>query len=372
MVVAPLCEQTRIADQLGALLARVSACTERLCAIPLLLKRARQGILRYALSDDFIERIAEYGAEIAKTPLSAIAQIGTGSTPLRSNGGYYSPVGAPWITSAATAHDVVTNATEFVTPKAIAEHRLKLYPRGTLLVAMYGEGKTRGQVSELGIEATINQACAAVVVDEGKALRSYVKLALQANYLTMRDLAEGGNQPNLNLSKIRDFEIPLPPLPLQAKIVERAHGLLANIQALETRHSAAQSLGERLTPLLLEKAFKGELVQQDPSDEPASELLARIAAERDQVVAPTKARKPRAPRAPQEFHAMTKSRHDNDVMGQPYLARHLRRLGNPSSAEALFKVAELPVADFYKQLAWEMSQGHVKGQQELLGPADAA
>ena len=68
---------------------------------------------------------------------------------------------------------------------------------------MYGEGKTRGQVSELAIEATINQAMAAIVVDGKRANREFVKLHLQGNYLQMRSLSEGGNQPNLNLSKIK-------------------------------------------------------------------------------------------------------------------------------------------------------------------------
>ncbi len=52
--------------------------------------------------------------------------------------------------------------------------------------------------------------------------------------------------------------------------------------------------------------------------------------------------------------------------------RHLRRIGTPASAEALFKVAELPVADFYKQLAWEVAQGHVKDNQTTLEPGHAA
>lgn len=104
--------------------------------------------------------------------------------------------GPPWITSAATSHEMVNVAAEYVTQAAITAHRLKVYPVGTLLVAMYGEGKTRGQVTELGIPATINQACAAVVVDESKMLKAFVKLALQANYMEMCVLDEGGNQPN--------------------------------------------------------------------------------------------------------------------------------------------------------------------------------
>ena len=72
---------------------------------------------------------------------------------------------------------------------------------------------------------------------------------------------------------------------------------------------------------------------------------------------------------------MTKSRQDDDVKGKPYLAEHLRRLGEPATAEALFNAAELPVADFYKQLAWEVSEGHIqngKGSATLLEAGYAA
>ena len=240
---------------------------------------------------------------------------------------------------------------------------------------MYGEGKTRGQVAELGIEATINQACAAVVVDQTKALTAYVKFALQANYLAMRELAEGGNQPNLNLSKVKDFEIPLPPVKKQRRIVERVLALLNLATRIEQRQAAAGALAQRLTPLLLAKAFRGELVPQDTNDEPASSLLDRIAAQRISPTAKPKARQPRQPRAArarQETTAMTKTRQDSDVLGQPYLAQQLRHLGAPATAEALFEVAELPVADFYKQLAWEVAQGHVKDGTTLLEPRDAA
>jgi type I restriction enzyme S subunit len=272
----PRPEQTRIADQLDTLLARVQACNDRFDAIPALLKRFRQTVLGAALNGAFLNSAEVADAGLPKVSISAIAAVGTGSTPLRSNGQFFASSGTPWVTSSATSATVVTSAHEFVTPAAIAAHRLKLYPKGTLLVAMYGEGKTRGQVAELGIEATINQACAAVVVNESKAVRSYVKLALQANYLNMRELAEGGNQPNLNLSKVKEFEIPLPSLADQTEIVRRVEALFAMADRIEARCTAARAQAQRLTPLVLAKAFRGELVPQDPNDEPASELLARI------------------------------------------------------------------------------------------------
>lgn len=374
--VSPLNEQTRIADQLDTLVARVQACSDRIDSIPSLLKRFRQAVLESALYGGLLtDAESSAGGEIS-IPIASIATVGTGSTPLRSNGRFFASSGTPWVTSAATSNKLITQANEFVTQQAIEAHRLRLYPKGTLLVAMYGEGKTRGQVAELGIEATINQACAAVVVNETKALTAYVKLALQVNYLSMRELAEGGNQPNLNLSKVKDFQIPLPSLERQEQIVNEANALLSIADRIEARYKAARAYAQRLTPLLLAKAFRGELVPQDPKDEPASVLLERIAAQRAAIaVQPrrrqsTTGRKPA--RAPKENAAMTKSRQDDDVQGQPYLAKHLRLLGGSAPAEALFKASELPVADFYKQLAWEVAQGHLRDGKTVLELANAA
>jgi type I restriction enzyme S subunit len=378
--VAPWAEQTRIADQLDTLLASINACNDRLDAIPGLLKRLRQAVLETALSGDLTAEWRD-GAAITKEHwksklLGEIAEVGTGSTPLRSNGLYYADTGTPWITSAATGKPYVLTAQEFVTPVAVADHRLKVYPPGTLLIAMYGEGKTRGQVTELKIHATINQACAAVKVDESQTSTSFVKLALWVQYEQMRALAEGGNQPNLNLSKVRGIPIQLPPLQEQVEIVSRVDSLFQLADRIEARCQAMCSHTQRLAPQVLVKAFRGELLPQDPNDEPAEALLARIAAERASPLAtaasPRPARKPRAAYAPKPSIAMTKSRQDKDVKGHPYLAGHLSRLGQPASAEALFKVAELPVDDFYKQLAWEVAQGLVKDNTTTLEPGHAA
>lgn len=293
---APLAEQRRIADKLDAVLARVDACRDRLAGVSPLLKRFRQSVFAAATSGRLTKdwHANASAASWRDADIQSIAQVGTGSTPTRSNASFYASAGTPWVTSSATSQALVMAAAEFVTPAAIAAHRLKVFPPGTLLVAMYGEGKTRGQVTELGIHAAINQACAAVVVDESRALRAYVKLALQANYLEMRELAEGGNQPNLNLSKVKEFKLPLPSLAEQAEVVRRVDTLCAFADRLEGRLSQAQTAIDHLTPALLAKAFRGELVPQDPVDEAAGALLQQLAAQ------PAAARRGRPRRAANE------------------------------------------------------------------------
>ncbi len=85
----------------------------------------------------------------------------------------------------------------------------------------------------------------------------------------------------LNLGLLRELPILLPPLPEQQEIVRRVEALFAFADRIEARLATAQKTAERLTPATLAKAFRGELVPQDPNDEPAAELLERIASLKD-------------------------------------------------------------------------------------------
>ncbi|MGE8280046.1 MAG: restriction endonuclease subunit S [Stenotrophomonas sp.] len=287
--IPPLSEQTRIADKLDTLLARVDAARERLDHVPTLLKRFRQSVLAAATSGELTEEWrGGKNADWREADVQFVAQVGTGSTPLRANKTFYAEQGTPWITSAATSERFVVGAEEFVTSDAIKAHRLKVYPAGTLLVAMYGEGKTRGQVTELAIPATINQACAAIQVDEGKADRRYVRFVLEANYYAMRELAEGGNQPNLNLTKVKEFPILIPSLDEQGEIIRRAEALFALADRVQAQYERARTRVDKFTPSLLAKAFRGELVPQNPNDEPASVLLERLRASKGSGPKPVK------------------------------------------------------------------------------------
>lgn len=298
--VPPIKEQRRIADKLDRVLARVDVANEHLSRTAPLIKRFRQSVLAAATSGRLTAhwRTGKETGPWDKTAIHEVAEVGTGSTPLRTNRAFYADKGTPWITSSATQKDIVDSSDNYVTQEAIQAHRLKLYPPGTLLIAMYGEGKTRGQVTELGIHATINQACAAIRVTSDKTHPKFVKLALKARYNEMRDMAEGGNQPNLNLQKVKNFAIPLPSLEEQSEIVRRVEKLFAFADRLEERLSQAQAAVQKLTPALLAKAFRGELVPQDPNDEPASELLRRLQESRTASAKPSRAQKPRTKKSP--------------------------------------------------------------------------
>ena len=207
--------------------------------------------------------------------LEDIASIGTGATPLTKCKEYYLNGKIPWVNSSSTKDSVIETPSNYITSRAIQDTNCVVYPKGTLIVAMYGEGKTRGQVSELGIEAATNQACAAICPFE-KEFKNYLKLFFESNYLRLRALAEGGTQPNLNLGKISNYEIPLPPLEEQCRIFTKIKHWISLIDVIENGKWNINETIKQTKSKILDLAIHGKLVPQNPTDEPASELLKRI------------------------------------------------------------------------------------------------
>jgi type I restriction enzyme S subunit len=198
----------------------------------------------------------------------------------------------PWVTSGALNAGVVRKASEYVTEVALRETSLRLWPAGTLLVAMYGEGQTRGRCAELAIEATCNQACAAISVRDGlDDFRPILRLHFDANYSANRRLAAGGVQPNLSGALIKAMIVALPPPEEATRIVAEVERQFSFLDACERASDAELTRSGALRRSVLKSAFEGRLVPQDPSDEPASVLLDRIRVER--AAAPKPARRTR-------------------------------------------------------------------------------
>jgi type I restriction enzyme S subunit len=209
-----------------------------------------------------------------------MASVTSGATPLRSRCDYYNG-SIPWVTSTLLNRAFVDDAEQHVTEKALKESSLKLLKPGTLLLAMYGEGQTRGRCSELRIAATTNQACAAISLnDEYEDRRPWIKLSLEAMYEQNRKLAVGGVQPNLNLSLIRKIRINLPPAEKQDDLLVEAEALRTSTVRVASESSMVLARAAQLRRLLLTEAFAGRLLPQDSNDEPASVLLERNRAER--------------------------------------------------------------------------------------------
>lgn len=236
--------------------------------------------------------------------INQIADMYTGSTPLKSNADYYKNGSIPWVTSGSLNQNYVTEPNGYITDLALSETNLNLLPQHTLLVAMYGEGKTRGKCSELLIEATTNQAIAGIVIDNKfSTTKNYLKLFLQKNYIDLRRQSSGGVQPNLNLGLVSNIVFPMPSEEEQKRIIDILEHNLSEADKNMSDINDQIKKAEILKSAILQKAFQGKLVPQDDNDPPASNLLEQIKQEREQALAliqeakqAKKADKPKTPK----------------------------------------------------------------------------
>jgi type I restriction enzyme S subunit len=193
--------------------------------------------------------------------LDQIAEVGTGTTPSRSNPRFWNNGEIPWLSSTCVNSEWVDASCEFVSSEALKETRLRSYPPGTLLMALYGEGKTRGKITELRISATVNQALAAIVLTRtANRCLPFVKHALRAMYTQLRREASGGVQPNLNLSIVKKVAIPLAPIPDQHRIVAEIEKQFTRLDAGVAALKRVQANLKRYRAAVLKAACEGKLV----------------------------------------------------------------------------------------------------------------
>lgn len=145
------------------------------------------------------------------TTLGKCATVKSGGTPSRKRSEYWEGGTVPWVKTGEINYRVITETEEYITLKGVKNSAAKVFPKGTLLVAMYGQGITRGRVGILGIDATTNQACVAVIpYDETFLSSAYLYHYLEYKYEDLRNLGHGANQKNLSATIIKAFEIPVP------------------------------------------------------------------------------------------------------------------------------------------------------------------
>jgi type I restriction enzyme, S subunit len=141
--------------------------------------------------------------------LGEISSVSAGGTPSREKAIYWNGE-IPWITTSEVDFSRIIRAEQFITKEGLKNSAAKLFRPGTLLMALYGQGKTRGKVGILGIEASTNQACAAIELKRGIA-EDFVFHFLANQYEEIRKLSNSGSQDNLNGAIVRSIPILLPP-----------------------------------------------------------------------------------------------------------------------------------------------------------------
>ena len=280
---APAAEQKRIADKLDTVLTRVDAVNTRLARVAPLLKRFRQSVLAAATSGRLTEDWRGGAMDWTSVPAAEICEkVQSGGTPKAG----FAEAGVPFL----KVYNIVDQRVAFdykpqFVSQAIHESELRksqVLPNDVLMNIV---GPPLGKVAVVPADHSawnINQAITL--------FRPSTKITSQWIYILLcegapiRDVlarTKGSvGQVNISLSQCRAFEFQVPSVEEQTEIVRRVETLFALADRLEARLAQAQTAATRLTPALLAKAFRGELVPQDPNDEPAAELLRRLQAER--------------------------------------------------------------------------------------------
>jgi type I restriction enzyme S subunit len=239
LTLPPLPEQRRIASILDQ-------------ADELRAKRRKSLLLLDAFADAaFVDAFRDGHAEALK--LGDIAQIKSGSTPDRSEPTFFGG-DIPWVKTGEVRGGWIAKTEETVTEAGRKAARLQIHPIGSIVIAMYGQGKTRGQSGLLAIEATVNQACA-VVWPSNRFLPQFMAHQIHTKYDELRSKAQGGNQANLNLGLVGDLDVQVPPLEKQQGFVEQA----TRLQKLRDHHQAHLNKLDELFASLQHRAFRGEL-----------------------------------------------------------------------------------------------------------------
>lgn len=170
--------------------------------------------------DQILKNKTEYNHKFCVRKLMQVCDISSGGTPSRAVKKYYQG-NIPWVKTGEVVNDYISDTEEHITEQAIESSSTRIYPKDSLIIAMYGQGLTRGRTAKLKIDACTNQACAVLTnINNSLVLTDYVWAYLMNEYDRLRALASGNNQPNLNLDMIKNYPIVIPDLTTQQKIIE--------------------------------------------------------------------------------------------------------------------------------------------------------
>jgi type I restriction enzyme M protein len=180
--------------------------------------------------------------------LADVCSIRSGGTPSRSRPEYWGG-DIPWVTTSHVNNRTIAAASEFITQAGLDNSSAWIVPSGTVVIAMYGQGATRGRVARLGIDAAVNQACALFLPKDDRMDPAFLFRVLQSRYEDLRRISEsrGGNQSNLSATLLKQYKIPCPPLEAQVAVAE---DLGAEQTLVDSSRELSSRLQEKIDALL--------------------------------------------------------------------------------------------------------------------------
>lgn len=373
----PLNEQIRIADKLDSALAKVDAAQARLEKIPTLLKRFRQSVLAAATSGELTTEWRSknslplnYG-QISFDEL--LIELRNGLSPKPNEEG----IGHPILRiSSVRSGQVDQEDIRYLDcgDKELDRYKLR---RGDLLFTRYNGSLefvgVCGMIRDLRYENLLYPDKLIRARLNNQALPEYIEIYFSSS--AVRESVKNcvkttSGQKGISGTDIKFQVVLLPNLKEQKEIVRRVESLFTQADAVEKQYRAAKQRLDRLSQSLLAKAFRGELVSQDPNDEPATELLKRIQAERQQAADKPKRKTAKRDKQTNAVANQTKS----NIMQlkdapETYLLDLLNQLGGESHAEVLWKKSELAIDDFYAKLKQEMLSNRIVEDKNSPDPA---
>ena len=252
-VIPPIDTQHRIADFLDDKCGKIDRYIEKQQRTIDKLKEYKQAFITEAVTkgldpdapmkDSGIEWIGMIPEHWEVPEIKYLVRIASGGTPDRNHPEYWNG-NIPWIKTGELQNDIITNAEEYITEEGLNNSSAQVFNINTILVAMYGQGKTRGMTALLKIPASTNQACAGLTVTNSNVQIEYLWQCLIGAYDAIRSEAAGSGQPNLSATLIGNFHIALPPIEEQGLIVEYIKDRTVEIKS--TIHKAEKLL-EKLT-----------------------------------------------------------------------------------------------------------------------------
>jgi type I restriction enzyme S subunit len=258
----PLPEQRQIAAILAAVRKSLRRNTNSLSHASELKHAAMRALFTRGLRGE-VQKETEIGTSPESWRLELLGShfsVGSGGTPRRGVSDYWNAGSIPWVKTTEIDYGIIGTTAEHITRLGLEDSAARIYPLGTLLMAMYGQGVTRGRVARLGIEAACNQACAAMNPSDASIDTAYLFYFLTFRYEDMRHLAHGGQQQNLNMDIVRALPVSYPPaMDEQCEIV----AILDAIDKKIDLHKHKRAVLEDLFKSLLHKLMTGEIRVSD-------------------------------------------------------------------------------------------------------------
>jgi type I restriction enzyme S subunit len=251
----PRDEQRKIAKVLG-LVERVIEQQERLLALTAELKKS---LLRQLFTHG-LRNEPQKQFDLGRIPqswdittLGAIAKIGNGSTPKRSHDAYWQGGSIPWLNSAKIHERFITGADQFITELAVKECHLPRVKRGSLLIAITGQGKTLGNSALVQFETCINQHLAYAQFMTENIIPEFVLWFMQSRYCHLRSISQAGGSTKgaLTCGYLKTYPVPIPMLEEQRKIADVFKVLEKKENLLRKKHDVLNALFRTLLHQLM-------------------------------------------------------------------------------------------------------------------------